>query len=321
MIEIRKSFYVHTLAVIVAVAMVVALASPQLARADSEQMAAVAFVGAPGDGAVANSSSQVAALAAADEGDDVNDPLESLNRLIFGFNEFFNKAVLYPATSIYQIFLPPQLRNAIGNMIDNLSTPVILANDILQGEGERAWRTTQRFLINSTLGIGGMMDVAEDMGVIDHDEDFGQTLAVWGIGEGFYVVLPLYGPSNPRDAIGKLLVDGYFDPLGQYLSNTNQDEAAMARMGVGGVDEYGGVMDELEQIKKTSVDYYAAIRSMYRQKRLAEIGNGEPMDLPPIPDLGFDFDETAPDNFGSGAASSPAPEPKVEDDQVSAAEE
>ncbi|MBL6945424.1 MAG: VacJ family lipoprotein [Rhodospirillales bacterium] len=321
MIDLRKSFSVHSLVLCAAISVGVALVSPQPARADVEQMAAVAFVGEPGDGAIAEEASQIAAATAVDDGDDVNDPLEPLNRLIFDFNEFFNKAVLYPATSIYQIFLPPQLRNAIGNMIDNLSTPVILANDILQGEGERALRTTQRFFINSTLGIGGMMDVAEDMGISEHDEDFGQTLAVWGMGEGFYLVLPLYGPSNPRDAIGKLLVDGYFDPLGQYLSNTGQDEASMARLGVGGVDEYGGVMDELEQIKKTSVDYYAAIRSMYRQKRTAEIGNGDAVELPPIPDLGFDFDPSNPDDMGTGSASSPSATPKLEDDQISAAEE
>jgi len=318
MIDFRKSFSVHLLALSAAIVMVVPVVSPQPARADSEQMAAAVFVGEPDEVAAASKASQVAAM---DEGDDVNDPLEPLNRLIFDFNEFFHKAVLYPATSIYQIFLPPQLRNAIGNMIDNLSTPVILANDILQGEGERAFRTTQRFLINSTLGIGGMMDVAEDMGISEHDEDFGQTLAVWGMGEGFYVVLPLYGPSNPRDAIGKLLVDGYFDPLGQYLSNTNQDEASLARTVVGGVDEYGGVMDELEQIKETSVDYYAAIRSMYRQKRMAEIGNGEAVELPPIPDLGFDLDESNPEKIDAGSASSPAEKPKNEEDQVSAVEE
>ena len=286
---------------------------PNSARADAEQTAEVVFVGDASEDANAAKSPQIAA---AEEGDDVNDPLEPINRFIFSINEIFNRVVLYPATSLYQIFIPPPMRDAIGNMIDNLNTPVILANDILQGEGERAWQTTQRFLVNSTLGIGGIMDAAEEIGIPEHDEDFGQTLAVWGVGEGFYVVLPLFGPSSPRDAVGKLLVDGYFDPLGQYLSNTDQDEASYARMGVGGVDQYGGVMDELEQIKKTSVDYYAAIRSMYRQKRIAEIGNGDEVDLPPIPDLGSSFEDP---NFGvgGGSASSPTAKPAGENDQVS----
>jgi phospholipid-binding lipoprotein MlaA len=156
----------------------------------------------------------------------------------------------------------------------------------LQGEGQRALQTTQRFVINTTLGVGGIMDPATKIGITKHSEDFGQTLAVWGVGEGLYLVLPFYGPSNPRDAVGKLFVDNYFDPLGMYLENTDQDEVRYARMAVGAVDEYGGVMDELEQIKKTSVDYYAAIRSMYRQKRKSEISNGTEVDLPPIPDLG-----------------------------------
>jgi len=236
----------------------------------------------------------ISQVAAGEDVEDVNDPLEPINRLIFDFNEIFQKLILRPATGMYQHLVPPPIREAIGNVIKNLSTPVVLANDILQGEGERAWQTTQRFVVNTTLGVGGIMDPAEEMGIPRHKEDFGQTLAVWGVGEGFYVVLPLYGPSNPRDAVGKLLVDSYFDPLGLYLSNTDQDSAIYARMGVGAADEYGGVMDELEQIKKTSVDFYAAVRSMYRQKRKSEIKNGEEINLPPIPDLGAHLD-----HFGS----------------------
>lgn len=246
------------------------------ARADSTQLSNV---------------SHLEIAQAAEEAEDINDPLEPLNRLFFGLNEILQKAVLGPATEIYRIFIPPPVREAIGNMIDNLRSPVILANDILQGEGERAWHTTQRFVINSTIGVVGVMDVAEGMGIPKHDEDFGQTLAVWGVDEGFYVVLPLFGPSNPRDAVGKLLVDSYFDPLGLYLDNTDRDPERYARLSVGAVDEYGGVVDELEQIRKTSVDYYAAVRSMYRQKRKSEISNGEEVDLPPIPDLSLDFDE------------------------------
>lgn len=246
-----------------------------------------------------------------EETDNANDPLEPVNRFIFGFNEIFQMVILRPATGMYQHLIPPAVREAISHMIDNIKTPVILANDVLQGEGERAWQTTQRFVVNTTVGVGGIMDPATKMGIPKHSEDFGQTLAVWGVGEGLYVVLPLFGPSNPRDAVGKLLVDNYFDPLGMYLDNTNQDEASYARMGVGAVDEYGGVMDDLEQIKKTSVDYYAAVRSMYRQKRKSEIGNGAEVDLPPIPDLGAQLDN------GIDAGPVAAPPRRVESDQVS----
>lgn len=247
---------------------------------------AAALALASGIGSTAWAEAPQTAQAVVEESDDAGDPLEPVNRFLFGFNEIFQMVLLRPATGMYQHLVPPAVRDAISHMIDNLKTPVILANDLLQGEGQRALVTTQRFVINTTLGVGGIMDPATEMGIVRHSEDFGQTLAVWGVGEGLYLVLPFYGPSNPRDAVGKLFVDNYFDPLGLYLENTDQDEVRYARMAVGAVDEYGGVMDELEQIKKTSVDYYAAIRSMYRQKRKAEISNGADVALPPIPDLG-----------------------------------
>lgn len=220
----------------------------------------------------------------------VGDPLEPLNRVIFKFNELFRGFILGPATEIYSIFIPPPVRTAIGNVLANLRTPIVLANDVLQGRPGAAWQTTQRFAINSTLGIGGIVDRAAKMGIEGHDEDFGQTMGVWGVGEGFYLVLPLFGPSNPRDAVGKHVVDGYFDPLDMWLDNTNRDAAVWARASVGGVDTYSGVVDELDQIRKTSIDFYAALRSMYRQKRAAEIRNGAGDDLPPIPDIDYELD-------------------------------
>lgn len=227
---------------------------------------------------------QAAQESPAEEDNGVGDPLEPMNRVIFRFNEFFRERILGPATEIYTIFIPPPMRTAIGNVLDNLRTPIILANDVLQGRPLNAWQTTQRFAINSTLGIGGIVDRAAEMGIEGHDEDFGQTLGVWGVGEGFYLVLPLFGPSNPRDAVGKHLIDGFFDPLDTWLDNTDRDGFVWARTSVGGVDTYSGVVDELGQIRKTSIDYYAALRSMYRQKRAAEIRNGAGEDLP-LPDI------------------------------------
>ena len=235
---------------------------------------------------------ELAQASATDE--DVNDPLEGLNRLIFEFNEFFLAMFLRPASEFYVGFVPPPLREAVGNMLDNLRTPIILVNDLLQGEGERAWQTTQRFIVNSTWGIAGIVDRAEEMGIPKHNEDFGQTLAVWGVGEGFYLVLPLFGPSSPRDGIGKHIIDGYFDPLDMWLDNSNREEGIWGRTAVGAVKTYSGVMDELAQVKKTSIDYYAAIRSMYRQKREADIRNGEEGDLPPIPDINYELSTTPP---------------------------
>ncbi len=230
-----------------------------------------------------------AALAQAKaEVEDVNDPLEPINRVIFDFNEVVQDAFLRPITHFYNDTVPLTMRQGIRNFIDNLATPVTLANDILQGEWHRALETFGRALVNSTFGILGLSDLAGELGVERHSEDFGQTLAVYGVEEGFYLVLPILGPSNPRDAVGKLVVDPFFNPIGLYLDNTDREEISFGITGAEGLEEYARVVDDLDQVKKTSVDYYAAIRSLYRQKRKTEIHNGSILELPPIPNLGYD---------------------------------
>ncbi len=231
------------------------------------------------------------------EDEDDNDPLEPLNRFIFGFNEALRIVFARPASRLYNGYVPQVVRDSIGNFIDNLNTPITLANDILQGEPMRAWQTTERMVINSTIGLAGLFDVAESwLEIPAHEEDFGQTMGVWGVGEGFYFVIPLLGPSNPRDTLGIHFADGYLDPVGMWLSNTNQDELAHLRTGLSTLDQFAGVNDQLDDIKKTTIDFYAAIRSMYRQKRKSEINNGE--DVVPLPVLGLDtdlsFDQDAP---------------------------
>jgi phospholipid-binding lipoprotein MlaA len=226
-----------------------------------------------------------------DEEEDTNDPLEPLNRVFFTFNDYFYTWILSPITDIYTI-LPSPVRTSLGNMLDNISSPIVLANDILQGDFMRAWETTERVVINSTLGIGGLFDAADSLlGIEEHSEDFGQTLGVWGVGEGLYLVLPILGPSSPRDAIGKYVVDSFFDPLNMWALNTDRDYIPYSRGGLSAVHEYSEVREELDQVKKTSIDFYAAIRSMYRQKRKSEIENNEEITLPPIPDLTYEFDE------------------------------
>ncbi|MFQ5619255.1 MAG: VacJ family lipoprotein [Rhodospirillales bacterium] len=236
---------------------------------------------------------------------DVNDPLESMNRGIFAFNEFFLRWVLGPISGVYKDFVPDPVRQSVGNILHLVASPIILANDLLQGEWKRAWITTQRTVVNATVGVGGTFDVAETFGLPRHNEDLGQTLAVWGVGEGFYLVIPFFGPSNPRDAVGKL-VDGYFHPLTRWADNTNREEITYGLFSASAVHEYSEIKDELDQIRKTSIDYYAAIRSMFRQKRAAEIRNGAEVDLPPIPDLGFDIDVDEIDKPSAGAGDKPA---------------
>jgi phospholipid-binding lipoprotein MlaA len=232
-------------------------------------------------------SRQLAELLAQASESDANDPLEPLNRVIFEINYFLERLLLRPAAELYVLMLPQEARDGIRNFLRNIRTPIVLANDLLQGEGERAWQTTQRFVINSTVGVGGVIDAADRFGIKHHNEDLGQTFAVWGVDEIVYLVLPIFGPSNPRDAVGEFL-DRYFDPVWYWTENTDRGEIQIARSVVGGVDSYSRVMDELKKLKDTSVDYYAAIRSIYRQKREADIRNGESKDVP-LPDIQYDF--------------------------------
>ena len=228
-------------------------------------------------------------LAAKTIDDEVNDPLERVNRAIFGFNESINTNLLGPVADVYNQNVPQIVRSGIKNFLTNLSSPVAIVNNLLQGEVLAAMDLMVRLLVNSTVGMAGIADVVSEVDGKPRNEDFGQTLGVWGVGEGFYLVLPIFGPSSPRDLVGKFIVDPYFDPFGRWTDNTNRDNIAYSKQVLGGVDEFSGVVDELRQIRKTSVDYYAAIRSLYRQKRRSEISNGQTLDLPPIPSLGYDL--------------------------------
>ncbi len=228
-------------------------------------------------------------LAANTVHDEVNDPLERVNRAIFGFNESVNKNLFGPVADAYNQNVPQVVRVGVKNFLTNLSSPVTIVNNLLQGEVFAAMDLMARLLVNSTVGIAGIVDVVSELDGKPRSEDFGQTLGVWGLGEGFYLVLPIFGPSSPRDLLGKFIVDPYFDPFGRWTDKTNRENISYSKQALGGVDEYSGVVDELRQIQKTSVDYYAAIRSLYRQKRRSEISNGETLDLPPIPSLGYDL--------------------------------
>ena len=209
----------------------------------------------------------------ADEAQDVNDPLEPFNRLTFAFNEAVNEHLLRPVARGYNSVLPQVVRRVVSNLLNNASAPVTFANDFLQGEINRGIETAIRIIINTTVGFGGAIDVAKNLGFEAHEEDFGQTLAVWGIDEGFYIILPLLGPSNPRDGIGRLFVDPFFDPLGYYLHDRKLDTVAYSLTALKGLVTYAGIVNEIDQMRETSIDFYGALRSLYRQRREAEIKN------------------------------------------------
>ncbi|MEG3620214.1 VacJ family lipoprotein [Magnetovibrio sp. PR-2] len=208
------------------------------------------------------------------EYNEINDPLEPFNRAMFEFNRGLDTLVLRPVAAMYRGFVPPPLRDLVSNFLSNLKTPVILLNDVLQGETERAWNTFSRFAINTTVGILGFGDPATEMGYPAHKEDFGQTLATWGVDGGPYLVLPILGPSNPRDAVGKV-VDVITDPIWHYAQNTDKEYIPNERFVADAVDFRQRNMEDIDDLEKTSLDYYAAVRSLYRQVRDDEINNGK----------------------------------------------
>ena len=200
-----------------------------------------------------------------------NDPLEVPNRMFFAFNEALDFAVIRPVAVTYAFIVPRGVRDTVRNFLRNLRTPVTLANDLLQGDLDRAEITFARFFINSTIGILGLFDIAAESGYPYHDEDFGQTLGTYGAGEGFYLVLPVLGPSSLRDGVGRV-VDIFLDPL-TYIA---PQEFNLARSATSGVDLRSRNIEELDQLKADSIDFYARMRSLYRQYRENEINNGAP---------------------------------------------
>lgn len=211
-----------------------------------------------------------------------SDPFEPTNRAVFNFDVKLDDAVAKPVAKFYNSAVPQPAREGIHNALTNLNSPVVFANDVLQGESKRASQTAGRFVINSTIGIAGFVDVAGKIGIPGHDEDFGQTLGVWGAQEGSYLVLPLLGPAPPRDLVGKV-VDIGFDPF-TYIRFHDDTTFMIVRGGLGILDDRAANVDNVDQIERSSIDFYATTRSLYRQHRNAEIRNGAP-DLNAVPDL------------------------------------
>ena len=205
----------------------------------------------------------------------LNDPLEPTNRAIQDFNDGVDTVLIKPLAQVYDFILPGFIQSRITAVLRNLDEPLTFANDILQGEPKRAGETLGRFLTNSTVGVAGVFDVASDMGLERHKEDFGQTLAVWGFEEGPYLVLPFLGPSNVRDAIGTG-VDFFGDPTSIAFDQFDVRHANLIRTGVGAIDARARNLDTLDELKASSLDYYATLRSAYRQSRHADILNGKP---------------------------------------------
>jgi phospholipid-binding lipoprotein MlaA len=199
-----------------------------------------------------------------------NDPLEPTNRVFYAVNNGLDTVILRLAAQAYRFVVPGQVRTGIHNVLSNLNTPVQLSNDVMQGKPRRAGDTTMRFLINSTVGVAGIFDVATDWGYPNHDTDFGLTLATWGVPDGPFLFLPVLGPSNPRDAVG-FGVDIAQDPF-TWVGNANTQQIFnWTRFGLNALDSRERYLDPVEQIKKTALDPYATFRSLARQHRQGDI--------------------------------------------------
>jgi len=208
--------------------------------------------------------------AAVAEFKETNDPLEPANRVMYQINDGIDTVIMRPLAQGYRAVLPQPVRESVHNALTNLSTPVVLANDMMQGKPRRAGDSFMRFLINSTIGFAGFFDVAKELGYPGHDNGFGTTLALWGVDEGPFLFLPILGPSNPRDLVG-FGADIAMDPWTWVGSGDGKTIFTWTRTGLGALDARERVLDDVDNIKKTALDPYATFRSLYRQHRNSEV--------------------------------------------------
>jgi len=207
---------------------------------------------------------------------DHNDPLEPLNRTIFVFNETFDQYFFEHVARTYRLVIPKKARSSIRNFLTNLSKPVSFANSVAQGKLDNSLATLSSFLINSTVGVFGLFDVADSNGIKYEQEDFGQTLGYYGINSGIYLVLPFKGPSSLRDSSG-LLADSLISPIGFNSLQFGQKEDFIdddTRIGIGvmsAVDTRESLIHIIDDIRKDSFDPYVTIRSAYTQNRVDKI--------------------------------------------------
>ena len=227
---------------------------------------------------------------------EANDPLEPINRSIFEINRGIDQLILRPIAEFYGSALPDVVRNSVRSVFRNLQTPNILIHDLLQGETERASDSLGRFVANTAVGPLGLRDVAAgdnpdnpDAGIPFHDEDLGQTLAVWGVNSGPYLMLPILGPSNARDAIGSAL-NFYINPINYVMPLERRLGFSLARKAVRGVDTRSRNIESFDEIERGAIDFYATVRSLYRQYRASQIANGRgPAN--PLPEMSGEFRE------------------------------
>ena len=212
--------------------------------------------------------------------EEVKDCFENLNRATFAFNQGLDKAIFEPIAKGYRK-LPMPIRTGTGNVISNLSNLITITNNVLQGDLKAAGLNTARLTVNTTIGIFGIFDVAQQMGLVKNykKEDYGQTLGKWGVGEGCYIVLPVLGPSTVRDSIGTLTSilggDPWYNVTVKNDTQYFKDSDYYISKGTDGINFRSKNVEAFDNLEKNSMDFYASVRSLYIQDRKQKILNSD----------------------------------------------
>jgi len=217
-----------------------------------------------------------------------NDPYEGFNRTVWDVDLALSDYLLTPVARGYRWATPDFVQTAVANALRNLKSPAILANDILQGNSKRAGQTLTRIWLNTLVGLGGLIDVAATQNLPYHDNDFGATLGAWGVPSGPFLVLPLLGPSDPRDGAGTGVDSFLFDPFSIKMNAAGIQSANYYRFGIDTVSGAAGRLDEMDELRKSSLDFYAAVRSLYEQKRAADVATAKNPNAPSVPNVRYD---------------------------------
>lgn len=202
---------------------------------------------------------------------EVNDPLEGYNRVMYSFNDTVDEAVIKPIAQGYDYIMPDPASKSVSNFFSNLNDITVIANDLLQFKFGQAFYDTGRFVVNSTAGVIGLFDVASSTGLEKHDEDFGQTLGVWGLDTGPYIVWPFIGPSSLRDTVG-LVGDYYTDPITYVKGPAARNPFLITRI----IDKRANLLSAEKVLEEAALDEYVYIRDAYLQRRQNLVYDGNP---------------------------------------------
>ena len=231
-------------------------------RMDLKKFVLVCAVGLLAAGC-ASSENQEAATA--------DDPLEPMNRYFFNFNQKLDRNAALPAATFYTDTMPNPARRGIHNFLDNLSGPVNVVNDVLETQFGNAGKAAARFVVNTTIGVAGIFDVASGWGLPARNRDFGETLGGYGVPQGPYLVLPFRGPTAVRD-LGGNYIDGFFSPLYYFhVQYTGKQYVGLVKSTIGSVDNRAQNIVTYRDIERASVDFYATMRDYYRQRRQRQV--------------------------------------------------